>query len=709
MSALDPVLAPASIALIGASDDPVKISGRPLAHLLRFGFPKERLHPVNARRGTVQGLPAYPPPADLPEPPDLAIVTVPAADTPGAVRACAAAGARAAMVFAAGFAETGPDGAALQDQLAATAAETGIRLLGPNCLGAVNLHSGTTPTFTSALEGVDLLPGSVALVTQSGAFGSFLLSAALGSQLGIAHFVNTGNEVDLTVSEAAEDLLERDEVTAVLIYAEQIRDADRFTAAAERARDLGKAIAAVKVGRSAQGTRAAASHTAAIAGDDLVYDGVLAQHRVVRTHGMEPLIDTGRILAPGRAAAGPRVSIVTISGGGGILMADLCADLDLEVPVWEGSWRQRMEDAIPGYGSAANPIDVTATAIADTSMLDGVLRLCADHPGTDIVHLLMGAVTNGEDDVIATVARVAAHTPKPVVVTWVGGSGRPARELARRGVPVFSDPGRAVRATAALAGLGEWTTPRRPAARTHRAVPAADPVRRQSARLLLDRARRRGQGGALDEHEAKQLLALYGVPVADERPVATPDDAAAAASALGGHVAVKLLSHRLAHKTELGGVRLGLEGAGAVQDAAAELLGRARGSGHPDARLLVQRMAPPGAELMAGIKHDPVFGPVLLLAHGGTLAELVGEGVVARPPLDLDGARALIGRLPLNAVLGPVRGRPAADTGALARALAGIAALAAEVGDDLAELDVNPLIAGPHGTAAVDAYAAPST
>lgn len=694
MSDLRRLLEPRSIAVIGASRDPVKISGRVLAYLGRHGYPGE-IYPVNPGHDRVQGRPAYRRVADLPGPVDLAIVVLPAPAVAGAVRECVAAGVPFVAVFSSGYAETGPVGAARQRELAEAA--RGTRLLGPNCLGLVNLPARVAATFTSALDQGSLHPGPVAFVSQSGAFGSMIFGAAQRERLGFAYLVNTGNELDLEVAEVIDAVLDDPRVRVVIGYLEAVRDGPALVSAAQRALALGKPLVLVKVGRTGAGVRAAASHTAALAGADAVFDGVFRQYGIHRAGGMEELLDLARVFATGARAGGNRVTIVTISGGAGVLMADHCEQWGLVVPEWRGRWRERMAELIPEYGSAGNPIDVTATLISRPELLAGVLRLAAEHPDTDVLAVALGNTEQAEQPLID--ALLAARGSKPVVVAWVGSSGRPLARLTEAGVAAYPDPSRAIRAVAALVAQSERERAGRPAAAP------APPLGPPPGPLVVPVVpHRRDPDGRLDEYDSKRLLAAYGVPVVDEQPVADAAEAVAAADRIGYPVALKLLAPQLVHKTDRGGVVLDLASGAEVAAAADRLLARA--DGLPAPALLVQRMLPGRLELIVGARRDPGFGPVVLVGFGGVLAELLGDAAVARAPLTEVEAGALLDRLRGRSLLAGVRGSPPRDVAAVAAAVAAVSRLAADR-PDLLELDVNPLLVGHagEGAVAVDGYA----
>lgn len=685
---LSALTAPRSIAIIGASDDPDKLSGRPVAGLLESGYPG-RVVCVNPARSRVQGLPCFDSLRAVDEPVDLAVLTVPAHRVLAALTDCAAAGVTVAVVFASGFAET--DGSDAQRRIGELARRSGMRVLGPNCIGAIALRHGVVASFSRALHGVPVSLGPVALVSQSGAFGSLVLSAAQQAGIGFHSFVSTGNEADLSVPEVLGALAEDPDVGTLLMYTEGLSDGDALLRAARRARELGKPVIAVKVGRSEQGARAVASHTGAITGSDAAYDAAFDAAGILRVAGMEDLLDAARIFAPGRRCAGDRLTVLSMSGGVGILMSDLAPEAGLRAASWDATWRARMADAIPDYGSPDHPIDMTAQLNTDPRILARALRVAAEHPGTDVIAVFLGVVAGGAQPLVDVLVEVAATTDKPIAVAWTGGDGTPLRALNTARIPAFADANRAITALGLLA--------------RHATRPVADPPHppdprpAEHARRILSAA----PGARLDEVDSKRLLAAYGIDCVPERAAGTPDEAGAAATELGFPVAVKLLSTEVAHKSEMRAVHLGLDDAGQVTDAAAAVLDAARTAGVGDARILVQSMAGPGVELLAGTTVDPVFGPLVVAGTGGVLVEVLHDTATALAPVGPGTARRLLEERRGAALLHGVRGAPPVDVDAAAHVVARLSRLAADLSEEIREIDVNPLIVGPGGALVVDA------
>lgn len=661
------------VAIIGASDDPGKPSGRPQHYLRRYGFDGD-VYPINHRRTEVQGLPAYASLDEVPLTPDLAVVVVPADRVEDAIASCGRAGVPVAIVFAAGYAEV-DGGAERQASLLQVAREHGVRVVGPNCVGAVAAPS-LTASFMSGLEQdrFELRDDGIAFVSQSGAMGAFILNLAQGEDLGLGLFVSTGNEMDVTLPEVLDELVDDDSTRVVLGYVEGIRDGaafERALAAAQR-RDL--PVCLLKVGTSERGAAAASSHTGSLAGADVVYQGVFDRYGVHRAASVEELLDLGRIFALAPRAAGPRVSIITISGGAGALMTDEAASVDLDVVPWDDAWRARMAAGLPAFASTANPIDATGVIAIDDVALRHTLTVALEHPETDVVVLVLGNLDGEEDRLCSVVLESARTSAKPVVVTWVGGSGRAPRLLHAGGVPTFSDPRRTMRAVGALCRQSFPPLPV-PEAREGPALPVVELP----------------GPGPWDEDAAAEVLAAAGLPMLRGRAVVTADEAVAAASTMSRPVVVKLLSAQVQHKSELGGVRVGLRDDREIAEAASEVLRIAHDMGLADGRVLVQPAAAPSLELLLGAHVDPVFGSVTMVGLGGVLAEVIGD-VQARPsPVTAEEAVGMLARLRGAALLAGARGAPAVDVPALGATIAAFSRVADVLQDRVSSVEINPL------------------
>ena len=682
-NSLDALFAPRSVAILGASDDATRIGGRPLTYLRAAGF-QGPIYPVNPTRDTVQGLKAHAAVADLPETPDAAILALPAAKVEEAVTALAGRGVKACVLFASGFAETGDT--ALQARVAAIAREGGMRLVGPNCLGAFSVPGRFYASFSTVLDRGVPQQGGLSIVSQSGAFGSHLYYLARQRGLGMRHWITTGNEADVTVAEALEYFAHDPGTKVIMAYAEGFTDGDRLVAALSAARAARKPVVFMKVGRSEIGAAAAQSHTAALAGADAVADAVLRQFGAFRAQTTEELVDIAHIACAGALPAGPKLGIVTISGGVGVLMTDAASDHGLDVAPMPQAAQAALKERLP-FAGVRNPIDITAQAFNDPALLGDNLKLVLKEGGYDAVAAFLtsvpGSAANAAPvrDALEGVRR--AWPDFPLVLSMLVDD--PLRlEYEAMGYPVFADPSAAVAALAGARAIrAGFDRPAPPAARD--APPLPD--------------------GPLDEHAAKQVLAGAGIPVLTEHLATSADAAVAAWRSIGRPVAVKLVSPDIQHKTEVGGVVLGLNDEGAVRDAFDAILTRARA--HDAAARLTGVLVSPMeggegcVEVLLGVQRDPVFGPVVVLGLGGVLVEVLGDVTFRRAPIDAAEARAMIGELRGAALLDGVRGRPPADKDALVQALVALSQLAAGQGARIDSIDINPFLLRPQGQGAV--------
>ena len=680
-AALTPLLAPRSVAVIGASADPTRIGGRPIAYMLERGFHGTIL-PVNPARDMVQGLRCFPSVAALPERPDVAVVAVAAALAVQAVADLAAAGVGAAIVLSAGFAEVDAAGAAAQATMVAVARAAGMRLLGPNCLGLFNARIGFYPIFSSSFEGGWPLPGRIGIASQSGAFGTHLFAAGRNRRLGTPICVTTGNEADVTVAEIIGWLAQDPETDVIAAYAEGISDGAGFVAALAAARAARKPVVMMKVGRSAVGAAAALSHTASIAGDDAVLGAVLDEFGVIRARSAEELLDIAyaatRRLYPARNTLG----VITISGGAGVLISDAAEVLGVAMPPMPEAAQTRLR-ALIGFAGTRNPVDCTAQAFNDLAIVGAFTESMVEDGGYASVlgfFTQVGGAPSIAPRLRAELASVRARHPDRLYVLSVIATPERVAEYEADGFLVYEDPTRAVVAIAAMGRLG---------AAFAAAPPAAPPPARPVALPAT----------SPDEAGAKALLASHGLAPAPERACADAETAVLAADALGYPVVLKILSPDIAHKTEIGGVLLDVGDPDAVRAGVATLRARAADRA-PAARIhgvLVARQLQGGVECVLGVMRDPVFGPVALFGLGGIFVEIAPDVVLRRCPFDEQAAATMIGAIRGHAILEGARGRAPADVAALARMLAALSTFAHAAGARLAALDLNPVLAMPAG------------
>ena len=695
---LDALMAPRSIAIIGASQEPTKIGGRPVDLLRRYGY-AGRIYPVNPKASVVQGLQAYASVDELPEAPDLAIIAVDAEKAPEAVEQCAKRGVRSVVVFSSGFAELGEEGRAMQERLRTAARRTGMRLLGPNCLGAVSIAERAIATFSIVLEHSLPAAGSLGIVSQSGNLGSFTMRLASDRGVGVSRFMTTGNECDIDIADGIA-WLARDPATKVILCCmEACRDADRLIAALTEARDAGKPVIAIKVGTSAAGQAAAASHTGAMAGSDAVFDALLARHGAVRVRSIDELIDLGHaasILLPDRLPKGPRLGIVTASGGFGVLLADAAQAVGLSLPELNEATQRTILELVP-FASARNPVDATAQMSSRPDLLQKILSAVVADDRCDAIVLPLPFslhMPRLRSVYMEALRHIRAQYPDRPVILCVDGPPDALAELHAMGYPTVASFDGCCAVVAALARL--QAVAKTPKDASQPAIAKASPLATDAFRHELG---------------AKRALADADIPVLVERLVSNADAAARAASEIGFPVVLKIASPDLPHKTEVGGVAVGLRSEAEVRQAHAAMLERVAAKA-PRAVIdgvIVAPMAQGLSELILGSRVDPIFGPVVMVGLGGIFAEIVQDTAVQMAPVSESQAMAMLRSLKAFAVLDGARGRRRADLEAAARAIAALSRFAAAHANTVSEIDINPLLlkAEGEGAVALDALLVP--
>jgi len=697
---LDAFFAPRSVALLGASEKPGSVGHVVARNLLAAGFVGP-LFFVNPKGGSIEGRAVHPAIAALPETPDLGVVAVPPAAVPGAIAELAARGSRAAVVITAGFAELGEAGATLQAKMLAATRSSGLRIVGPNCLGVMAPGAGLDASFAHIAP----LKGDLAFVAQSGAVITSVIDWAVARGIGFSHVVSIGGMADVDFGDLLDFFAGNTQVRGVLLYVEEITAARKFMSAARRVARL-KPVVAVKAGRFEEGARAAASHTGALAGSDEVYDAAFRRAGMLRVNGLGELFEAVETLARGLAVDGPRLAILSNGGGIGVLATDTLIEEGGVLARLGGDTIAALDKVLPRTWSRANPVDIIGDA--DGARYAAALGALLGDRGIDAV-LAMNcptAIADSADAARAVVAAYAAHGPPkpPLLAAWLGEArGRDARNVFENArVPVFATPDEAVRA------FGHLARHKRNQDMLVEA-PSGDPIvpgaARAKAQAIVARANSQSRA-MLSEPEAKAILKAYGIPVVETVTAKTPDEAAKAAARLGFPAALKILSPDISHKTDVGGVALGLADAAAVLAEADAMLARVAKRA-PQAKLegfAVQPMASrPGAhELIVGLSEDRVFGPVVLFGHGGTAVEVVRDKAMALPPLNSVLAREMVERTRIARLLMGYRDRPAADMDAIVRTILAIAELAADI-PEIAELDINPLWADRAGVLALDA------
>lgn len=683
---MDALFSPRSIAIFGASDDVTKIGGRPLQFLLKYGY-AGGIYPINRKGGLVQSLPAYAGVDDVPEVPELAVVAVPPAGVLDAVRGCARRGVKAAVILSAGFSEMGDEGRQLQEQIGEVARAAGMRVVGPNCLGAIGVPDRSIATFSVALESSFPVAGSVGIVSQSGNLGSFTLRLAGERGLGVSRMLTTGNECDVDIADAIASLAGDPGTRVILCCMETCRDGDKLIRAMAMAREAGKPLVVLKVGVSEAGSEAAASHTGALACSDAAFDAVLRKGGAIRVPSIEQLLEVGHALSvvgPAHVPGGNRVAVLTASGGFGVLLADAASAQGLALPKLAAHTQERILSVVP-FASPSNPVDMTAQVSSRPEVLAQMLDAVARDASCDAL-ILQSAnafhLPRLRDVFLSALKQVRRDHPSRLILLCARAPQEVRATLNGMGFPVVEGIDAACATLAALLRFGARGTTETAAAAIERTPLAVEAF--------------------ATEASAKAVLAEAGLPVPQEVIAANRDEALAAARALGFPLVLKIVSPDIAHKTEVGGVFVGVRSEAQLLEEYANLLARVAQKA-PEARIagvLVAQMVQGGVELILGTKKDPVFGPMVMVGLGGIFAEIFKDVALQPAPVDEAQATAMLRSLKAFALLDGARGRPRADVQSAARAVAALSRFAMRHAHDVSEIDINPLMVLEQGRGA---------
>jgi len=686
---LDSFFAPASIALIGASRDLEKIPGRLLSMLRKNEFPG-KIYPINPNYGDIDGLKCYPTIADVGQPIDLAVVIIPARAVLAALEQCAAVGVKNAVIISSGFAEEGGDSAAMQDAIVALAKRTGMRISGPNAEGFYSEVQKVAATFSPT---VDVKPGHIPLVAtmrrigivaQSGGIGFAIKHRAKALGVAISYVVSAGNESDLGAGEFLEYMVQDASTDVILLFIEGIRDVDKFLAAARRAAEIGKPVIVTKVGRSGAGERAAASHTASMAGWSAAYDAVFAKYGFIVSNDLDEAVTIAAVLATNPLPKGDRVAVLTVSGGAGIWGADTVSLQGLQVPELSEAMQDKIKQWMPSYGAAKNPVDVTAQGVSSGGLQKSIeLFDESDEVDATLVVLSLSSETRMWFKEAELKPVISAQNKPVVFYSYTLPSDFARRELAKSGVVVLSG---LTHAGVALRRMVER-------AKFALAPPldaAGSPARDISAYL---------KSAVLSEADSKALLRAAGIALPDEVLVTEKGALDAAIARTGFPLVMKIQSPDIPHKSEVGGVRVNIATKGEVFLAFEALLENTR-KHRPDAAIqgvLVGPMAKKGVEIIIGTMLDATFGSMIMVGLGGITTELFRDVIYRPAPVSADEASAMLAELKAAPLLNGFRGAAKADIAALAQLIAQVSALAATYRDQISEIEINPVLVHPQG------------
>ena len=681
MDSISRLLKPQSVAVIGASADPTKTAGRPVAYLKKLGFAGD-IFPINPKVDEIDGLKCYPDVASLPSVPDVGIVLLGAERAHLAVRDLASRGCAAAIVLASGYTETGEEGALRQTQLMQAAGK--MRILGPNTIGLVNLTDNIMLSATGALE-MDHFPvGSIGVVSQSGGIMGSLLSRAAARGIGLSKLISTSNEVDLELSDFIEYLADDPATKVIALYIETVRNPEKFRQACLKAAKAGKPVVAFKIGRSEAGARAAVSHTGAMAGADRMYDALFKQVGVIRAQTFADLLDIPAALATGRKLRGNRIAILTSTGGAGTLVSDDLGIANFDTPAPDEVTAAVLRALNSGTEAVLdrNPIDVTLAGLRP-DLLRGAIDALLASPTYDALVIVVGSSSLAKPELMAgAIQECLPNSDKPVFAYISPYAPAVGKLLTERGVPSYFAAESITAAFSAMRHASEFKPSNSPTAQASS----------ENAEGL--------PSGSLDEAQAKQLFTKFGVPCAAERIVHTPEQAHAAAVELGGLVVLKILSSEITHKSDVGGVAVGVTPDTMATKMAAMTKEVQSNTGKLPEGYLVQEMVSGGTELILGMHRDSL-GTAILLGMGGVTAELFKDTTMRLLPveggLSPEDALAMAKELKTWPLLDGFRGRPKADVDALVKAVVAFSQMAAKLGDRLVEAEINPVFVLPQG------------
>jgi len=696
MQELDSILKPTSIAVVGASRTPNTIGHQILSNLILHGFTGP-VYPINPNADSIHSIRAYPTIAAAPERPDMAIIVVPKERVTAVAEECGRAGVRGLVVISAGFRETGGEGAEREEELMRIVRRYYMRMVGPNCMGVLN----TDPIVSMNATFAPVMPpfGRAAFVSQSGALGASVLDYASEYGIGISQFVSVGNKPDVSNNDVLEAWEHDPTVGLILMYVENFGNPRNFLEIARRITRT-KPIIAVKSGRSTVGARAASSHTGALAASDVMVDALLAQAGVLRAGSIEELFDMAMALTDGGRPRSRSTVVLTNAGGPGILAADALEGHGLDVVELQPTTVERLRPLFPPEASLRNPLDMIASATP--SNYRSALETLLSDPGiSSAVAIFVPPLGVRQEDVAESIVEAKRNSPdKPILAVLMGRDGLPQgrNELHRAEIPAYIFPESAARALAAMCRQREWES-------RAEGTPYEPMVDRERAVRIVRRSLEAG-AGKLPEQDVLELLECYGIPTATARLARSAEEAGTIASEIGFPVAMKIVARQIVHKSDVGGVRLGISNAEEARAAFDEIFGNARRA-EPDAEIegvLVQRMVRAGRETIAGVVRDETFGPLIMFGLGAIFVEALGDVVFRIAPIDELDARDMIRGIRGARVLDGVRGEPAADIDAIVDALLRLSRLALDI-PQIGEMEINPLVATSGGIIAIDGRA----
>ena len=693
---------PRSVAILGASSDLNKVSGRPLAYMLRFQYPG-KIYPVNPKYREIAGVKCFPSLDDVPDDIDALMMIVPAEEILANLEAGVRKGLKAAIIISGGFAEAGEHGRRLQEDISAFAKRTGVLVYGPNTTGIASLVYRNVATFSQSLEVVDdLVPGKTGLITQSGAFGASIFVRAMRVGLGISHWVATGNEADLEFCDFLDYMVEDPHTQVIAGFLAGVKDGQKFIAALDRAAEKGKPVVLLKVGSTEASKRAAVSHTGALVGSARAYEAVFRQKGAIFARDIQELIDFSMALSMTALPKGNRTGVLTESGGGGVLLTERCAQEGLEVAEILGSTREKLQAVVPSLGSVQNPVDLTGQSLTNPGLVKDALEVMLASEDFDIVVplLLMSKATaeRKTKDLLQVFQQYGDQTT--LMVCWPEGPKESIRDLMQRGIFVSVTPTRCAEALHALVSYAEFQRKKTPGTGDSSLDLPAN--RKSKVEAIIRAARSRGLN-SLNEYEAKRILEAYGIPISRDELATTWEEAREIALRIGYPVAAKLVSPDILHKTDAGVLALNIASETDLRKKYDEILakGKAYRAGTRIDGVLIQEMVDVrGIETIIGVSQEPPFGPAVLFGLGGIFVEVMADVSIRVLPASATDLREMISAIRGYKILQGARGRSPADVEAVFQSLARVARLVSEFPQSIREIDINPFIVMEKGKGA---------
>jgi acetyltransferase len=695
---LDFLLRPRSVALIGCSQNFSSLSGRPLKFLLERNYPG-KIYPVNPRYDKIQGLQCYSSIEAVPEPVDVALLLVPAKKTESELERCMRSSSRSVIITSSGFIQMGEEGRRIQEKIRAISHAAGMPVLGPNCLGIINLVDSIPLSFTTALDEeifhAGKLAGKLSLISQSGAIAAYILCTGQEAQIGFSYWISTGDEASLEVSAIAQYLLPKKEVNGLLLYLEEARDPQGLMRAGDLARDLGKPIICLKVGRSVSGKRAALSHTGSLAGLDEEYDAAFKRAGIVRARDIANLLDLGVVLSNSWKPKSKRVAIASISGGGAVICADRCEEVGLEVPEFDAQTLSSLIKILPAFGAAQNPVDITGEMATSPGLLKKILEVILSDSLTDLVLIFLGGNRTSAQTISESIVEVFKENRrikgKPIIVVWMAAPQQVVETLRKAEVPLLFDAVRAVNCITQLLNKPEIRDSGSTAVSCTSLIPSEKEIRTMLSSVISSKAS--DQALILGEYDCKKLLAKLGILSPRGGTAESVSAAIKLAEEIGFPVVAKIDSPDIIHKSDIDAVKVGIRTPGEMFNTLDEMLRNLKHH-HAEAKIrgiLVEEMVSDALETIVGLKWSDNFGPLIMFGMGGVFVHLAEDFSLRIAPVKEEEAFEMINELKAVKVFSGLRGFAPRDLNATVRAISLVSHLGAALGKDLLEFDINPL------------------